>query len=89
MAAKCKYLWAWLMVSVLAVGCDKIKDASRTYDDGLSDGYAVGYNTECKIRATLVYGAWENEDYTNGYNDGYLDGAADCRRDGGPNGWNK
>ena len=42
--------------------------------------YAVGYNTTCEIRATLVEGNWDNQDYMEAYNDGYADGAADCRR---------
>ena len=49
-------------------------------DVGYSDGYAVGYNTTCEIRATLVEGNWDNQDYMEAYSDGYADGAADCRR---------
>ena len=49
-------------------------------DVGYSDGYAVGYNTTCEIRATLVEGNWDNQEYMEAYNDGYADGAADCRR---------
>ena len=49
-------------------------------DVGYDDGYAVGYNTTCKIRATLVEGNWDNEEYMEAYNYGYADGAADCRK---------
>lgn len=48
------------------------------YDSGYSDGYAEGYNTTCEIRATLVEGDWEDENYSRGYNDGRQNGASAC-----------
>ena len=70
-----------LCCSCLLASCG---DSSRTTDDwsdvGYDDGYAVGYNTTCKIRATLVEGEWDNEEYMEAYNYGYADGAADCRK---------
>jgi hypothetical protein len=53
--------------------------SDERFDTGYSDGYASGYNTTCKIRATLVEGDWSNEHYKEGYNQGYSAGAADCR----------
>ena len=50
-----------------------------TYDQGYDDGYAAGYNTTCDIRATLIEGDWDDEDYSKGYRAGYEDGAQDCR----------
>ena len=57
------------------------EDADERLDAGYSDGYAVGYNTECKIRATLIEGDFDNADYSRGYYAGLADGAAACRRD--------
>jgi len=54
-------------------------DSTDWNDVGYSDGYAVGYNTTCKIRATLVEGKWDNKTYVNAYNTGYIDGTAACR----------
>jgi len=42
-------------------------------------GYAEGYNTTCKIRATLVEGDWDNKDYSKGYKAGNLAGSTECR----------
>jgi len=50
------------------------------YDSGYSDGYAVGFNTTCEIRATLIEGDWDDEHYSSGYRDGYATGALDCQR---------
>jgi hypothetical protein len=50
-------------------------------DVGYSDGYAVGYNTECQIRATLVEGDFKNEAYAKAYRAGLLEGASACRAD--------
>lgn len=56
-------------------------DSDERLDAGYSDGYAVGYNTECEIRTTLIEGDFENADYSRGYYAGLADGAAACRRD--------
>ncbi len=58
-------------------GCGE--SAESRYDSGSSDGYAEGYNTECKIRNTLVEGDWNDDDYSRGYNLGRASGVADCR----------
>lgn len=58
-------------------GCKE--EEGTTYDSGYGDGYAVGYNTECKIRATLISGKFEFDTYADGYADGEADGIADCR----------
>ena len=63
--------------SVILAGCGESSDTR--YDSGFSDGYAEGYNTTCKIRATMVKGDWDDEHYSKGYQDGRADGAADCR----------
>ncbi|MDX2370704.1 MAG: hypothetical protein QNK36_20265 [Colwellia sp.] len=54
-------------------------DVEERYDVGFSDGYAVGYNTECKIRTTMIEGDWDSEGYSSGYNDGKKEGITDCR----------
>jgi hypothetical protein len=69
-----------LCCSCLLASCG---DSSRTTDwsdVGYGDGYAVGYNTTCKLRGTMVEGKWDNEEYMEAYNYGYADGAADCRK---------
>ena len=63
--------------SLLLTGCGE--SSATRYDSGFSDGYAEGYNTTCKIRATMVKGDWDDEYYSRGYQDGRADGAADCR----------
>jgi hypothetical protein len=70
-----------LLVPIMAMllsGC--IEDSDERFDVGYSDGYAVGYNTECKIRTTLIEGDFDSEHYSRGYNSGLYDGAAACRR---------
>jgi len=69
-----------LLAALLVAGC-KDKSADERLDAGYRDGYAVGYNTECKIRATLIEGDFDNSDYSRGYYAGLADGAAACRRD--------
>ena len=64
------------VVSML-LGC--VPSADERYDAGVSDGYAEGYNTECKIRATLVDGDWSDENYLQGYQEGRAAGVADCK----------
>lgn len=54
-------------------------DSDERLDVGYDDGYAVGFNTTCKIRATLVEGDWKNKDYKRGYDSGYRAGAIACR----------
>ena len=41
------------LFAMLAASSGCKEDEGTTYDSGYGDGYAVGYNTECKIRATL------------------------------------
>jgi len=48
------------------------------YDAGFKDGYAVGYNTQCNIRSTIVAGDLNNDDYANGYNTGKQQGIKAC-----------
>ena len=46
------------MISVLSGWVED--DGDERLDAGYSDGYAVGDNTECKIRATLIEGDFDN-----------------------------
>lgn len=55
-------------------------DPEERYDVGYGDGYAVGYNTTCKIRATLIEGDWDDENYTRGYTVGNIDGSLACKQ---------
>ena len=68
-----------LCCSCLLASCGDSSRVTDWSDVGYDDGYAVGYNTTCKIRATLAEREWDNEKYMEAYNYGYADGAADCR----------
>ena len=46
------------MISVLSGRVED--DSDERLDAGYSDGYAVGYNTECKIRAILIEGDFDD-----------------------------
>jgi len=65
-----------LIASCLLASCS---DPEERADVGYDDGYAVGYNTECRIRATLVDGDFGNEHYATAYERGYRDGKDACR----------
>ena len=67
---------AAIMITTLS-GC--VEDSDERFDVGYDDGYAVGYNTECKIRTTLIEGDFDSEHYSSGYNSGIYDGAMACR----------
>ena len=71
-----RHLLAAIIITMLS-GC--IEDSDERFDVGYDDGYAVGYNTECKIRATLIEGDFDSEHYSRGYNSGLYDGAKACR----------
>ena len=65
-------------LSITLSGCD---DPEERKDVGYTDGYAVGYNTACEIRATLVDGDFENSDYAAAYASGEADGIMACNAD--------
>lgn len=67
-----------LAFAVALLGCE---DADEAYDRGYNDGYAVGYNTACEIRATLIDGDWASANYSRGYSDGQTDGIIACNAD--------
>lgn len=70
------------VISLLALfACD---DSDERYNVGYSDGYAVGYNTACQIRATLVEGDYGNADYARGFAWGQTDGIIACNADRKP-----
>jgi hypothetical protein len=69
-----------LILAILALllqGC--FSDSDADYDYGYGVGYSAGYNTTCKIRATMIKGDWDNEDYSRGYREGYTEGSYACR----------
>ena len=66
------------MALIALAGCG---DPEERYDAGYGDGYAVGYNTACQIRATMIEGAFDNADYSRGYSVGQTDGIIACNRD--------
>ena len=72
-----RLLVAFILAAFVS-GC--LEDEDERFDAGHSDGYAVGYNTECKIRATFIEGDFDSKGYSRGYNAGLLDGAKDCKK---------
>ena len=66
-------------VGLLLAGCGKSDE--EMHDVGYSDGYAVGYNTACEIRATMINGDFDNEAYSRGYNQGNSAGKVACNND--------
>jgi len=76
-----KIIFAIAFIYFLQVqGC--FGDSQADYDFGYGDGYAAGYNTTCKIRATMIKADWDNEDYSNGHRNGYADGSYACKNKG-------
>ena len=72
------------MTFVLALGLNALvgcADPDERTDVGYSDGYAVGYNTACEIRATLIDGDFENKHYAAAYASGQTDGIIACNAD--------
>lgn len=72
------FRWASVFLLVALVACD---DSNERYRAGYKDGYAVGYNTACEIRSTLVEGAFSNAGYARGYASGQTDGIIACTAD--------
>jgi hypothetical protein len=70
---KSKFIFLLLIITLS--GCSQ----EDKRDVGYSDGYATGYNTTCKIRATLIEGDWDNESYSKGYRQGYQAGSLACK----------
>lgn len=66
-------------ISLALTACGGVDE--EAYDSGYSDGYAVGYNTTCEIRATIIEGDWSDEDYSRGYADGQTAGTIACNAD--------
>ena len=65
----------FLAAALAAAGCE---DKAAEHDTGYSDGYAVGYNTTCRIRKTLINGNWSSESYSKGYAAGMIAGINAC-----------
>ena len=66
-------------MAVFAAACS---DPDERYDVGYDDGYTVGYNTTCRIRATMIEGDFDNAHYSTGYREGLTAGAQYCRSGG-------
>ncbi len=56
-------------------------DSDERRNAGYNDGYAVGYNTACQIRATLIEGDFDDADYSKGYAKGQEAGMMACIED--------
>jgi hypothetical protein len=74
-----RYAPALAIVALVLVGCGESDEV--IYDRGYSDGYAVGYNSKCANRTTLISADWDNGPYTDGYNTGYSAGLIACERE--------
>ena len=66
------------LLSLLMAGCS---DRAEREDVGFDDGYAVGYNTACEIRATLIEGDFKSDAYAKAYARGIEAGIAACQAD--------
>lgn len=66
---------------VALTACSLGESYDSAHDRGYSDGYAVGYNTTCEIRATMISGDWETKGYQPGYDSGYQAGTEQCKVD--------
>jgi hypothetical protein len=64
--------------AALVAACGESVDQA---DVGYDDGYAVGYNTACEIRTTLISGNFENVEYASAYARGQTDGIIACNED--------
>ncbi len=67
---------SYAVMSFSLCGCGP--SVEERADVGFDDGYAAGYNTTCKIRATLIQGDWDNEHYSEAYQRGYAYGVEKC-----------
>ena len=66
------------VIAVALVGCS---EGGGGYEAGYDDGLAVGYNTECEIRTTLIEGNFDNASYARGYAEGQAAGIIACNND--------
>lgn len=57
----------------LVVACEE----KIGYGTGYDDGYTATINSGCKIRDSLIHGAWNNHEYSIGYARGSRDAATD------------
>jgi len=71
----------WVAAAIISVALMGCADRDERADVGYDDGYAVGYNTACQIRATLVEGDFKNEAYAEAYARGQSDGIVACQAD--------
>ena len=76
--ARCLFGVLGLMALLVLSGCG---DAEERYDAGYGDGYAVGYDTVCEIRAASIEGDFNDADYARGYAAGQADGIMACNSD--------
>ena len=54
------YFLHLLIVRILFTGCKS--EADKRFEAEYADGYAVGDNTECQIRATIIERDFDNVD---------------------------
>jgi hypothetical protein len=71
-----KYLFIILM-TLLLFSCGESSDSA--YDRGFDDGYAVGYDDTCGGGPHIIYGDFDNKNYSSGYSDGHSYGVKDCK----------
>lgn len=74
----------WLLGCFLAGSLTACGESAQDRRDaGYADGYAVGYNTTCQIRETMIHGDWGDAKYSEGYAAGMVEGISACNRDRG------
>lgn len=72
---------ASILIATACFNLAACSNAEERTDVGYDDGYAVGYNTACEIRATLIDGDFANEHYAAAYARGQSDGIVACQAD--------
>ena len=73
-----KLLVYFLLLQTLLFGCSHDE---KTVESGYNDGFAEGYNTQCRIRGAIIHGHWDSAEYSKGYDMGSSDGVRACLND--------
>ena len=73
-----KLLIYFLLLQTLLFGCSHDE---KTVESGYDDGFAEGYNTQCRIRGVIIGGHWDSAEYSKGYDMGSSDGVRACFND--------
>jgi hypothetical protein len=65
----------FFLLQALLFGCSHDE---KTVESGYDDGFAEGYNTQCRKKATIIQEHWDSAEYKKGYDMGSKDGIQAC-----------